>query len=249
MRITFSVVLGMGLALGLPMGWSLVAVGSDPAEARRPAIEIEHEVRDVEGWQVHVDRRLLAGEHQDTGRLGLRVLEMQLFDITLVVPADRLAKLREIPIFLDLDHPLNNLQYHPSVGWLKNNGYDPAMQQAVHIPNVERLINIRRSGRMPWVVLHELAHGYHDRMLGFDHAEIREVFEKARDSGKYDKVLNIDGRRVRHYAMTDHKEYFAELSESYFGMNDFYPFVRSELKEFDPAGYALMETIWRAPAE
>jgi len=39
-------------------------------------------------------------------------------------------------------------------------------------------------------------------------------------------------------------EYFAEASESYFGVNDFYPFVRAELKEFDPAAYFLMEEIW-----
>ena len=38
--------------------------------------------------------------------------------------------------------------------------------------------------------------------------------------------------------------YFAELSEAYFGTNDFYPFVRAELKEHDPRGYALMEKAW-----
>jgi hypothetical protein len=32
--------------------------------------------------------------------------------------------------------------------------------------------------------------------------------------------------------------------EAYFGVNDFYPFVRAELKEHDPAGFALMETVW-----
>jgi len=27
-------------------------------------------------------------------------------------------------------------------------------------------------------------------------------------------------------------------------VNDFYPFVRAELKEYDPQTYALMEKIW-----
>ena len=31
-------------------------------------------------------------------------------------------------------------------------------------------------------------------------------------------------------------EYFAELSEAYFGTNDFYPFVRGELQTTRPAG-------------
>jgi hypothetical protein len=39
-------------------------------------------------------------------------------------------------------------------------------------------------------------------------------------------------------------EYFSECSEAYFGQNDFYPFVRAELKEFDRAGYALMVKEW-----
>jgi hypothetical protein len=39
-------------------------------------------------------------------------------------------------------------------------------------------------------------------------------------------------------------EYFAELSEAYFWVNDFYPFVRAELREHDPAGYAAVEAAW-----
>ena len=36
---------------------------------------------------------------------------------------------------------------------------------------------------------------------------------------------------VEHYAATNHKEYFAEATEAYFYKNDFYPFVRGELKK------------------
>jgi hypothetical protein len=39
-------------------------------------------------------------------------------------------------------------------------------------------------------------------------------------------------------------EYWAELSESYIGTNDFYPFVRSELKRHDPKAYELLEKYW-----
>jgi len=44
--------------------------------------------------------------------------------------------------------------------------------------------------------------------------------------------------------MTDQKEFFAEMTESFFGSNDFYPFVPGELKRAEPEIYALMETIW-----
>ena len=49
---------------------------------------------------------------------------------------------------------------------------------------------------------------------------------------------------TRHYARTNHKEFFAEMTESYVGVNDFYPFVRAELKNHDPKTFALMKKIW-----
>jgi hypothetical protein len=39
-------------------------------------------------------------------------------------------------------------------------------------------------------------------------------------------------------------EYFAESSEAFFGKNDFYPFVRSELKQHDPEMFELLKTLW-----
>jgi dipeptidyl-peptidase-4 len=94
------------------------------------------------------------------------------------------------------------------------------------------------------VVLHELAHAYHDQVLGFDHPGIIEAYAKAKASGVYEQVLQYTGKRVRHYALTDHKEYFAEGTEAYFYRNDFYPFVGAELKEHDPALHALLVQIW-----
>ena len=52
------------------------------------------------------------------------------------------------------------------------------------------------------------------------------------------------GATVRHYGLSNHKEYFAEAAEAYFGVNDFYPFVRAELKEHDPRMFSLMEEFW-----
>jgi hypothetical protein len=57
-------------------------------------------------------------------------------------------------------------------------------------------------------------------------------------------VLHIDGREQQAYALTNPMEYFAECTEAYFGTNDFFPFVRAELKKHDPAGYELMEKSW-----
>jgi hypothetical protein len=42
----------------------------------------------------------------------------------------------------------------------------------------------------------------------------------------------------------DRWEYFAEASEAYFGTNDFYPFVRTELQRHDPEMYELLKRLW-----
>jgi hypothetical protein len=96
----------------------------------------------------------------------------------------------------------------------------------------------------PYVVLHELAHAYHDQVLSFDNPKVIEVFDAAKSQGIYEEVLLYTGKKVKHYGLSNHKEYFAELTEAYFGMNDFYPFVRAELNEHDPAMYALLREIW-----
>jgi hypothetical protein len=96
------------------------------------------------------------------------------------------------------------------------------------------------------MVLHELAHGYHHRFLdgGFGNAEVRSVFEQAKATGLYEAVLRIDGREARAYAVTNPMEYFAEASEAFFGTNDFYPYVRSELRRHDPGMYELLGKLW-----
>jgi len=220
------------------------------AAPRRPQpqrVKIEHVQRNIEGWTIHLDKRLTLPENRETADLGLRILANKLFEITQVVPAGPLTEMRKTPIFVDLDHALGSLQYHPSSGWLKQHGYDTAMTKAVHIPGLHRLIAIQRRNRQPWVMLHELAHAYHDRVLGFEREDIVRAYDHLIASKKLESVLLIDGRDTRHYALTNHKEFFAEMTESYFGVNDFYPFVRAELREFSPETYKMLEAIWRKP--
>jgi hypothetical protein len=98
------------------------------------------------------------------------------------------------------------------------------------------------------VVLHELAHAYHDQVLGFDDERVAAAWRKFRDSGKYKNVLTVSGDRHEHYALTDEKEFFAEMTEAYFGSNDFFPFVAGELKEAEPDVFGLLGELWGSAA-
>jgi hypothetical protein len=98
--------------------------------------------------------------------------------------------------------------------------------------------------RQPWAVLHELAHAYHDRVLGFDDARVAAAWKKFRDAGRYRSVLTTPGPTREHYGLTNEKEFFAEMTEAYFGTNDFYPFVAGELQQAEPELFALLREIW-----
>src|SRR5262249_34173161 len=132
--------------------------------------------------------------------------------------------------------------YHPSAGWLKENGMNPAKARAVEIANARNFLGWTIN--QPWMVLHELAHGYHDQVLGFDLEDVKTRYQAAGGSKTYEEVAYVAGGKRKHYALTNEMEYFAELSESYFGTNDFFPFVRGELKEHDPRGYEMIEKFW-----
>jgi len=201
--------------------------------------------KQIEGWTIVVDPQLLAEENSDTAEKAFKALANHLQRVEYIVPADRLAKLKKLRIWIELDNlELGNMQYHPEKGWLIAHGQDPRLVKHVHIPRAEQLYNPSMWAKHPYVVLHELAHAYHDQVLGFQHEEIIAAFEDARDAGIYNSVLLFTGKKVKHYGLNNHKEYFAEATEAYFGVNDFYPFVRAELKEHDPRMYRLMEKIW-----
>jgi hypothetical protein len=201
--------------------------------------------RNIEGWTVRVDERLLQPPHDALGSRTLRLLEAKLADITYVVAAERLTQLQTLPIVLDLVHgELRTMQYHPSAGWLEAHGYARDLEKCVHIPEAADLPTARSINQQPWVILHELAHAYHDQVLGFDEPRILAAYEQFKRSGRGDAALLYDGKRVRHYGLTDHKEFFAEMTEAYFGMNDFFPFNRAELMTAEPEIFQLLQSIW-----
>lgn len=204
--------------------------------------------REIEGWKVHIDPSLLSDsiDEQYDGRRAVTMLTNHLQRIAILIEPEPLAKLRTIEIWIERSHPsLHAMQYHPSRGWLIGNGYDERLTRKVHIPDASQLLSKEQMLKHPAVILHELAHGFHDQFLSFDSPEIIQVYENAKQSDRYTDVLLYNGRRVRHYGLTNHKEYFAEGTEAFFYRNDFYPFVRAELKQYDPELHDLMTRIWK----
>jgi dipeptidyl-peptidase-4 len=224
---------------------ALTAGSAQRTVAESPAARFDPVAREVEGWKVHIEPALLAGEHAEEGARALAMLANHLQRIKILVPAEPLARLQQIGIWIEHSHPqLKAMQYHPSRQWLIDHGHDPRLARQVHITQARALLSREQMLKHPAVILHELAHGYHDQVLGFDHPDVIAAFERAKAAHIYEEVLLYTGKTVRHYGLTNPKEYFAEGTEAYFYRNDFYPFVRAELERHDPLLYELLGKTW-----
>ncbi len=199
-------------------------------------------VRQIESFTVYVNNRLL-GEQEALGAQALRLLEVKLYDISRTVPEAALAELHQVPVWVEVEdarHPGGC--YHPSREWLLENGFNPEKARSVEIGNAANFLTW--SLDQPSMVLHELAHAYHHRVLGHDNEDIKRAYEQALESGSYESVLRYNGETARAYALNNDQEYFAELTEAFFGTNDFYPFVRAEVKQHDPLMFETLKKVW-----
>jgi hypothetical protein len=201
-----------------------------------------YENRTLEGWTIRINKRLVEGEPELAERT-LVHLRHQLYAIVHRLPERAVGRLREVPIWVELEDKLHPCMcYHPDRQWLIDNDYHPEKENCVELANARNYL--QWTVDQPWMVLHELAHAYHDRVLGFDDAAVKEAYERALSAGKYAEVLRVGGRRARAYALSNPQEFFAEASEAFFGTNDFYPFVRAELADYDPETFRLLERLW-----
>ena len=188
---------------------------------------------------VHPD----VAKHPKELKVVKQVLADQIRTIERTVPFEVVKKLRKATIWLEWGSK-GTAGYHPSAEWLKNNGYNPDKAKAVDIVSVRGYLAVAK-GHQPFLLLHELAHFYHDTELGYDHKGLVEAYERAKNSGTYNAAKHADGGTRQAYAMTNVQEYFAELTEAYFGKNDFYPFNEEDLKKHDPEAHKLLKKLWK----
>ena len=202
-----------------------------------------HKTRRMHGFTVFVRKDLL-GEDKERTLRALELIRGQLKTIVERVPAEAVAHLRTVPLFVSPPYAgvRQRAEYHPGEKWLRENGRNPVMVKCVEFTNVA--IFEKECIRMPMLVLHELSHAYHHQVVGHDHAELNAAYEKAKAGGGYDAVKNHAGKTMRAYAMSNPMEYFAENTEAFFGKNDFFPFDSAALKAHDPEMFALLERIW-----
>ena len=202
----------------------------------------------LRGWTVQVRDPWPASESPGPGP-AFPLLESQIRKFERLVPVPAHRYLRSTTLWLSPAYPgvRPTAEYHPGADWLVQNRRDPAMVKGIEFTDVPRLAE--EVERMPVLLLHELAHAWHDQVLGFDHPEIAAAWGRALQSGKLDKVeRRLVGRTdrpiERHYGLSNPQEFFAEMSEAWFDVNDFFPYDRKQLVELDPESARLIERMW-----
>jgi hypothetical protein len=232
-------------ALALLCGFAADGRAAEVAAVPRPRfVDVT-----VVGWTVKVNADFRHSQPKLT-RQAMALLQRELAAIAATVPPQRLGQLRRATIWLDeriRKGPDNTTGpvFHFDRAWLQAHGLNPDMAGGVEIPNAQRFLD--SYSWEPWVIMHELAHFYHRVVLGDGNALILRAYQHAREAHLYESVLHYDGRMLPAYALKNELEYFAELTEAYFGRNDYYPFTRAELQEYDPSGFAMMQQVWEAP--
>jgi hypothetical protein len=126
---------------------------------------------------------------------------------------------------------------------LSQNGYPTYWAESIQIGNAANYLSW--TSVQPAMVLHELSHAWHHQVLRYDQTAIKAAYDNAMATGIYSSVPYAGGGNQMAYATSNEMEYFAELTEAYFWENDFYPFVQSELQDFDPMGYQAVEASWQ----
>jgi hypothetical protein len=213
------------------------------AGAALPAAALEGWTdRTIGGWQVHLDAGCSASGEPELERAFAGVINDQIAKLGRL-PAAAQALLAPVEIFVSSGtHRAFGAQHHPSAAWLAGHGYPAAFARNVEICNWREFTTLVQD--QPFCLLHEMAHAYQDRRPAID-AAIHAAFTHAQSSGLYLKVTHLHrAELVQAYALSNEHEYFAELSEAYFGVNDFFPYERGELLAYDPDGYSMIELVW-----
>lgn len=205
----------------------------------------DYEKLELGGRQVLISAE--ARKHEKEYEEGVSLLKEKLEEVQRLFPKQRLQAISHIKVWVEWNRDHNGAAvYHPSRQWLEENGLNPNLAKCVEVSNLEHFLQWTRD-EQPMMILHELSHALHDHLQAQEAAEITATFQKAVSSKKYEKVPLI-GRpastEFKAYALTDEREFFAETCESFFGVNDYFPHTREQLKEHDPTAFALMSRLF-----
>jgi hypothetical protein len=209
----------------------------------------------IDGFTVHIHEDVLKQDTREYKRFPVEVLELELQNLTKVMPKKIADTLRAgVPIWVDwnVQERLSNGRSGSAAGSYMGihprpiviNGKEPIYVSGVRIFRMDDLMRrYKNETDQPPdnLLLHEFVHAVHDLVFGIENSQIKEAYRQAMERKLYDKEL---------YVATNDKEFFAELSCAYLAeVARYFPHTREELKRHDPVTFKLMESLWGKPRD
>jgi hypothetical protein len=200
---------------------AVFAIGCQATNRLTPTAEYIR--RPIHGWTVYIHPDALANKDLEPA---LALLGGILKEITVKLPKGKIVKLQAFPFWIDAENnPTGPITTHFSKEWLNEHGHNPDKAMAVDILHPAKFRWAAEDDST--IVLSALVAAYQVEYLRGNSA-LLAAYDSAAASHRYKSVRN----------------YFVELSNAYWWTNRIYPFTRSDLREFDPVGFALMERVW-----
>ena len=227
---------------GAPPKVSTPPAGKSAPGAFEPTAD--YAVTNLHGFNLHLSSA--AQRHPVEMQATLSEISRQLAGTKASLPSEAWTEVQKTPIWIEWTTTHNeSISYHPSVEWLKEHGLNPDKAQSVEVGNCVRFLEWCREDQ-PFFMLQQLAFAWHNRVVGEKDDPIKAAYANAKARGLYQVIRWSNGNEEKRpaHAMIDERAYFAELSKAYFGINNYFPFKRVDLKTYDPVGYAAIEKMW-----
>jgi len=183
----------------------------------------------VEGWIVSIDKDFFRLEPK-LKKEGLPNLEKALSDINKILPKSfcEFAKRDGLKIFISPSYKVYNrvgMFFVPPEDGSFSTGLERVMSKSIVIVDKSIFMDLKN---LRYYLIHELAHYYHFRVVGYGNKEVWRKFALSKGNPDY---------KIPYAVNRNHMEFFAELSAMFFVM-------RGDLEKMDKEGVILMKRLW-----
>ena len=189
----------------------------------------------INGWTVYVSSEF--SKDVRARNAILKKIKSQTAFIATRLSGKHLKVLRKSDLWVEAGQHYRSLaRHHASKGAIYQEGL-----------NIDKFRDVEIFGgfarqRHPSLVLHELAHVYHDRKLSWHDSRIERMYKKFKAT--MPSAKDRCGRSFKAYALENHHEFFATFTESYFGKTCTYPHNRETIQKRHPEMYAFLTKTW-----
>ena len=220
--------------------------------------DAEYHTHEILGFTVHIQVEDVE-EQPELAEEMLWFIRGQLQKMIEVLPLDKVKLLRNVETWVNNDGDVDDDDETCSYACYvperyRGDDFFEDRRGAVIIRDFERPL------RNSWccsfgLMIHEMTHAYHDQFIadGFNNDLIEDTFEDAEDSGDYEdnQVLYPwwDDQYRDHYGMTNEREFFATMTQTFFLWYYVFPHTVRDVYELDRDTYQMVVNAWYTEVE